>query len=233
MKKLIALILAVAMAYTAPVEKAHADTLEDLFKIGIGVAIGLTVAYIVSESMDENASLGVSVEFNNDDGSHGYFQYVGEGMGRGDRFKRQRCREFDIVYTDICGNPTGVVETRVECKNRYTRRWEVVRSGDYSRSTVYQGQRRGRHPHGQSINPSCNFDDETEVMDDWEDRPGFMPDDRFTQDNIPPMLQMEPNDPPTIVPVRPPAVIPMDQQPPGIVPMGNDPVFMFPSNGTN
>lgn len=215
MKKLLALILAMSVAYTAPATQAHADNLEDLLKALVVIGIG---AIVVGSLMDENAQIGMSVQFEQD-GQRGFFQYVGEGEGR-NQHRGRRCRQYDVIYTDECGNPTGVVETRIECKNRRGQ-WETVSAGDFSGSRSY---------HGAKPQPFCGFDD-TEADGDWQQDDEFLDDGSWTQGTElpPPFIEMEQPQRPKHPHGDAPSII-LNEQPPALIPMNNDnqPGFFFP-----
>jgi hypothetical protein len=195
--------------------------MEDFFKVMIGVAIG---AVIVGAIMSDDAQIGASVEFN-EKGQRGYFQFVGEGEGL-HRHSGERCRQYDVVYTDDCGRPTGVVETRIECKRGRFGQWETVSEGDFH-------QTRPRFNGHRPDFVTCNFDQQTDTVNDWP-ADGMMEDDLLTEDqDIPPAIQLRPRR--TIIPApnvdpAPPAILPMDQTAPDAIPMGNDPQFLFPQS---
>lgn len=200
MKRLLSLLMALTFVATAVGSpQAMGDDLDfgELLAIGIFAALG---AVVISEMLEEDAQIGVHIEFN-ERNQRGFHRVVGEGYHRRNQ---RRCREIETVVVDECGRPIpGMTQVRVECKRR-GRGWEVVDS------RLFVSDRRMDRNTPVEFNLCMQF----ERQDDFQFDEPFVNDPNFGGDFF------EENDfPPPVIPMdrrQPPAIIPMDQ---GIVPM--------------
>lgn len=202
MKRLFSLLMTftvVTAAITTP-QAMGDDDFNDLLAIGIGVALG---AVVISELLDDNANIGVHIEFNQGN-QHGYHRVIGEGYLQHN--PRRFCREIETVVVDECGRPMqGMTQIRVECQTRRGR-WEVVDS------RLFISER--------SMDRYAPVE-----LNDWGQcdlRPDALRyDDMLRDQDVPDYFFEEEQVAPPVLPIfrDPPPIIQMDQGDQGIIPM--------------
>lgn len=194
MKRFFSLLMTftvVTAAITTP-QAMGDDDFNELLAIA-GVVLG---AVVVSELLDDNADIGVHIEFNQGN-QHGYHRVIGEGYHR---HNQRLCREIETVVVNECGRPIpGMTQVRVECQIRRGR-WEVVDS------RLFISERRMDRYTPVEINDWGQCDQRPDALryDDMLRNQGVRPDYFFEEEQVaPPVL-------PLYLEPAPP-ILPMDQ----------------------